>query len=182
MSHPSAPSGRTPARAAQATHPTLYAPMSERIDYACVIAAFMACDGNLDPARTGRLRDLCREIGLPPHMNDKVVASLGDSREGLRERLYRLRDSQLKMLLVRDMVKLGFSKGRYEVTERREVRGLAALMLVGEDKVKRIEDEVVAELRPADLPEEEPEPEPEGSWAGVKRLYRRLLGTLVDAD
>ena len=165
-------------RSPEATHPTLYASMGERVDYACVIAAFMSSEAPLGPDAKRHLQELAREIGLPPQMGDKVIASVDEDRERLRERLFRLRESTLRMMLVRDMVKLGFSDGRYDISERRQVRGLAALMLVGEDRVKAIEDEIVREMHgDPDVPEQ---PEPEGTWAGVKRLYRRLLGTLVD--
>jgi hypothetical protein len=138
----------------------------------------MATEGPLDADETRRLRDLCREIGIPPHLVDRVVDCVGEPPESLRERLFRLRESTLRLMLVRDMVKLGFADGKYDVNERRQVRGLSALMLVGEDKVKRIEDEVVRELHGEPTTEELPEPE--GTWAGVKRLYRRLLGTMTD--
>jgi uncharacterized tellurite resistance protein B-like protein len=167
-------------RSPEATHPTLYASMGERVDYACVLGAYMAADEPLDPDDRKRLRELCHEIGLPPQALDKVLASVDEPPEKLRERLFRLRESTLRLMLVRDMVMLGFADGRYDVSERRRVRGLAALMLVGEDKIKRIEDEVVRELDAEIVLETRPPEEPDGAWAGVRRLYRRLMKTLSD--
>lgn len=166
-------------------HPAVFAPMAERIDYAMVVGTLAAANGEIDPAEIEGLRELCRDIALPPRQADQVVTfAQAPEHDALQAALGRLRHSELRFALVRDMVALGFSDGRYDVQERRQVRGLSAMMLVGEDDVRRIEDEVVATLHGQADAVHEPAPPPSLAtrmgFGGVQRMYRKMLGTLVD--
>jgi uncharacterized tellurite resistance protein B-like protein len=109
--------------------------------------ALAAVDGEASPAEEEALRDLCADIALSAADADAVIAQpFTPDDGGLRELLLALSGTDLPPRLVEDMVRLGFSDGRYDAAERRMVRALATLMVVGEDDVARIEDAVVEEL------------------------------------
>lgn len=137
--------------------------MQERIDYASVVASLAAVDEDVTPLELEAIHDLCRFLDLPPHVT-RTVQKFAESPDhvAVREALIRLRDSPLRFTLVMDMVSLAYADGRYDLDERRQVRGLAAVMLVTEQEVERAEDQV-REYNADVAAERVVEPEPDAS-------------------
>lgn len=162
-----------------AEHPALSASMDARMDYALVLGVLVSADGEISPEEKARVRDVCREIALPPLVADDLFSqSLRPDPTTLRESLHRLGRTELRLRLVEDMVHLGFADGRYDASERRQVRSLAAMMLVSEHEVRDIEDRIVSEMHT--IVDDEPR---EPSWfAGVRDLYRRLTTSFSSDD
>ena len=168
-------------------HPALYASMELRVAYARIVGAIVAADHTVTVDEVRNIRELCRRIGVPPETADEVVDhSHAPDPIWLRDLLDSLRTSDLRYTLVTDMVALGHADGVYDLHERRAVRQLAAIMLVGEHEVRAIEDDVVHALGHAPT---DPEPEPPApSWtqgiaSGIATMasslgVRRLSGWL----
>lgn len=126
-------------------HPASVGTTQERIDYASIVASLAAVDEEVTPDELEAIHDLCRFLDLPPHVTRSVQQFAKDpDRIAVRDALVRLRDSPLRFTLVMDMVSLAYADGRYDLDERRQVRGLAAVMLVTEKEVEAAEDRVRA--------------------------------------
>ncbi len=126
-------------------HPASVGTVQERIDYASIVASLAAVDEDVTPDELEAIHDLCRFLDLPPHTTQVVQQfAMEPDHIAVREALIRLRDSSLRFTLVMDMVSLAYADGRYDLDERRQVRGLAAVMLVTEREVEEAEDRVRA--------------------------------------
>jgi uncharacterized tellurite resistance protein B-like protein len=126
-------------------HPASVGTVQERVDYASIVASLAAVDQEVTPDELDAIHDLCRFLDLPPHTT-RVVQKFAQEPDhiAVRDALIRLRDSPLRFTLVMDMVSLAYADGRYDLDERRQVRGLAAVMLVSEAEVEQAEDRVRA--------------------------------------
>lgn len=126
-------------------HPASVGTVQERVDYASIVASLAAVDQEVTPDELEAIHDLCRFLDLPPHTTRVVQKfALEPDHVAVRDALIRLRDSPLRFTLVMDMVSLAYADGRYDLDERRQVRGLAAVMLVTEKEVEEAEDRVRA--------------------------------------
>lgn len=138
-------------------HPASLGTVQQRVDYASIVASLAAVDEEVTPEELEAIHDLCRFLDLPPHTTRVVQQfAMEPDHIAVREALIRLRDSALRFTLVMDMVSLAYADGRYDLDERRQVRGLAAVMLVTEQEVEEAEDRVRAYN--AEVAEEEARP------------------------
>lgn len=125
-------------------HPARGESLEARVNYACVVAALAAADGDVSEAELKDLHGLCNQLGIPPHAVGGV-STFADHPEPtrIRDALVELRDSELRFTLVTDMVVLGIADGTYDMRERKQVRGLASVMGISEDQVLAIESFVL---------------------------------------
>ncbi|MCB9680705.1 MAG: TerB family tellurite resistance protein [Alphaproteobacteria bacterium] len=124
-------------------HPAMYESLEARRTYARLVGAIVTADDVVTADELRAMRDLCRRLALAPSVADEIVDACRRPDSGdMREQLYALRDSDLRFTLLTDMVVLGHADGKYDVTERRQVRALAALMLVRDDQVLAIEQTI----------------------------------------
>lgn len=124
-------------------HPASTAAIQERVDYACVVASLAAIDKEVSDEELEALGKLCKFLALPADTTATVLAFAKEpDHTAVRDALLRLRDSPLRFTLIMDMVSLAYADGRYDLDERKQVRGLAAVLLVTEAEVDKAEDSV----------------------------------------
>jgi uncharacterized tellurite resistance protein B-like protein len=128
-------------------HPAIASPMRVRIDYARVVASVATIDQGLDPQEIASLRRLCGALGLPPGATEGVVLfAQAPQADKVRESVEALRDTDLRLTVITDVVALAMADGKYHIAERKQIHALAALLLVSEPEVAAIEDYVSRSL------------------------------------
>lgn len=129
-------------------HPAAAEPMNARVAYARLVASLAAADDEITPHEQEQLRQLCRLLALPPHVAQEVLQfAEKPNAAALRGALEGLRDSQLRFTLIADMIGLAYADGKYDLSERKQIRGIAAILLIGEDEVIQLEDRIRTDVR-----------------------------------
>lgn len=164
------------------THPALDAPMRLRIDYARVVAAVAAGDRQAGAPELESLRGLCGALGLPPGATEGVVRfAQSPAPDRVRESVEALRDTGLGPTLVTDLVALAMSDGKYHISERKQIHGLAALLLVPERAIAAIEDEVARSLVEGHVVDEPLTTRPSTVERTVVRVGGEVAGSVAAA-
>lgn len=127
-------------------------PMRTRIDYARVVASLASEDNDVDDGEIESIRGLCGALGLPPAATEGVLLFAREPNpDRVRESLDVLRDTDLALTLVTDLVALAMSDGKYHINERRRIHALAAMLLVQEQQISKIEDYIAGNLEGSDM-------------------------------
>jgi uncharacterized tellurite resistance protein B-like protein len=129
-------------------HEALGLPLSERVDYLIIVASMAGADVQLKQSETDKLKALCHQLGLPDEELKKVLTASQSATASVERHLEGLKASPLRFSLLSDCVSLAYADGKYEKTEKAEIRALAGQLGVAEEQVVAIE-ELVATCRQA---------------------------------
>lgn len=128
-------------------HPAIGMSMRTRIDYARVVASIASADNSIDAGEMASLRGLCSALGLPPGATQGVLVFAKEPNPAhVRDAVEAIRDTDLALTLVTDLVAMAMSDGKYDISERKQIHAVAALLLVGEAEIAAIEDYVAHSL------------------------------------
>jgi uncharacterized tellurite resistance protein B-like protein len=121
-------------------HEALGLPLSERVDYLIIVASMAGADVELKQQETDKLKALCEQLGLPDEELKKVLTAAQSATASIHRHLEGLKASPLRFSLLSDCVSLAYADGKYENSEKAEIRSLAAQLDVSEEQLSAIEE------------------------------------------
>jgi uncharacterized tellurite resistance protein B-like protein len=127
-------------------HEGLELSVDERIDYLATVASIAAVDVKLQNSEKAKLRELCVQLGIPDDRIREVLDVAERPTGSVERRLERLKNSDLRFVLLTACLRLAHVDGDYGAEEQAEIRRIADTLGVDGEQLDALTEAVAASI------------------------------------